>query len=68
MLLESDRLSALESGVLFIKEQVLYEQQQYVPVLPENFQGDESAYLQSFSFSVFAIETVFRLVNFIGGI
>lgn len=67
MLLKSSRLAVLESGVLFlIKEQVLYEQQQYVLALPENFQDDETAYLQSFSFSLFASETAFRVINFIG--
>lgn len=54
MLLKSDRLAALESGVLlFIKGQVLYEQQQYVLALPENFQGGETACLQSSSVSLF---------------
>lgn len=67
MLQKSGRLEALEFGVLlFVKEQVQYEQQQYVLALPENFQGDETAYLQSFSFSLFAIEAAFRAVNFIG--
>lgn len=35
-------------------------------LLSENFQGDETAHLQSFSFSLFAIDTVFRVVSFTG--
>lgn len=56
MLLKSDRLAALESGVLlFIKGQVPYEQRQHVLAVPENFQGREAAYLQPSSVSLLAL-------------